>query len=305
MTATGPAVSIVIITKNDPDVRMTIDAVLAQAAADERSVELIVVDASAEPVTIAPGGPVPATVVPFRSQSPKATIPEQRNVAVARSRGDVIVFIDSGCVPSAGWLDALLAPVSAGGESIVAGSHRGSEEGAIRDRDAEFRRGQEYLREAPTINLAVRRDVFGTIGGFDESFGYGSDVDFTWRAVAAQYRVRYAPDAVVTHDWGSLQGDLKRSFTYGRARFQLYRKHRDHRRRVLHDDPILVPYSLFLLGLPLALRRRGYLLLALIPIAKNARTRPLLTTAHNLAFGAGAIAGAARALMRATRRLDT
>ena len=79
------------------------------------------------------------------------------------------------------------------------------EEGAIREWDAEFRHGQEYLREAPTINVAVRhREVFHAIGGFDEGFGYGSDVDFTWRAVAEQLRVRYVPDAVVTHDWGSL-----------------------------------------------------------------------------------------------------
>lgn len=304
MTAAAPDVSIVIITKNDPDVQVTIDAVLRQAAAGERSAELIVVDASATPVTIDSGGPVPATVVPFRSEGPKATIPEQRNLAVARSRADVIVFIDSGCVPSPGWLDTLLEPVTAEGEAIVAGSHRGASEGAIRDRDAEFRQGEEYLREAPTINLAVRREVFAAVGGFDEGFGYGSDVDFTWRAVAGGYRVRYAPDAVVTHDWGSLRGDLKRSFTYGRARFQLYRKHRDHRSRVLRDDPILVPYSLFLLGLPLALRRRSYLLLGLIPVAKNARTQPLLTTAHNLAFGAGALAGAWAALRGTARRSD-
>lgn len=305
MTAPAPDVSIVIITKNDPDVQVTIDAVLRQAAAGQRSAELIVVDASATPVAIASDGPVPATVVPFRSAGPKATIPEQRNVAVARSRADVIVFIDSGCVPSPGWLDTLLAPLTAEGEAIVAGSHRGSAEGAIRDRDAEFRHGQEYLREAPTINLAVRREVFTAVGGFDEGFGYGSDVDFTWRAVAGGYRVRYAPDAVVTHDWGSLRGDLKRSFTYGRARFQLYRKHREHRPRVLRDDPILVPYALFLLGLPLALRRRSYLLLPLIPIAKNARNQPLLTTAHNLAFGAGALAGAWAALTAPARRSDT
>jgi hypothetical protein len=304
MTATAPAVSIVIITKNDPDVRVTIDAVLAQAAASPRSAELIVVDASAQPVTIPSGGPVPAAVVPFRSEGPKATIPEQRNVAVAHSRGDVIAFIDSGCVPSPGWLDALLEPVITGGESIVAGSHRGAEQGAIRDRDAEFRHGEAYLREAPTINLAVRREVFGAIGGFDEGFGYGSDVDFTWRAVAGGFRVRHAPDAVVTHDWGPLGGDLKRSFTYGRARFQLYRKHADHRSRVLRDDPILVPYALFLLGLPLALRRRAYLLLTLVPMAKNARSQPLLTTAHNLAFGAGVLAGVGGLLRPAARSSD-
>ena len=51
-----------------------------------------------------------------------------------------------------------------------------------------------YLNECPTINLAFRREAFDAVGGFDEAFAYGSDVDFSWRLIDAGYRIRSVPD---------------------------------------------------------------------------------------------------------------
>jgi glycosyltransferase involved in cell wall biosynthesis len=290
--------SVIIITKNDPEVRVTVDAVLDQIAGSQLPAEVIVVDASDTLSELAPHPGGDATIIPFQARGIKATIPEQRNVGIARSRGDVIVFIDSGCIPMPDWLASLLAPITSGDESIVAGSHRGTEAGSIRDRDAKVRVRRRYLREAPTINLAVLREVFNAIGGFDENFGYGSDVDFTWRAVDAGYRVRYVPDAVVRHNWGSLRGDLRRTWIYGHARVQLYVKHPQRRRRALRDDPVLVLYPVFLMTLPLARTRPRLLLLSVIPVIKNVRSKPMLTTLHNFTFGASALIALVKILAR-------
>ena len=82
-----------------------------------------------------------------------------------------------------------------------------------------------YLKEAAsTINLAFRREVFDTVGGFDEGFAYGSDTDFSWRVTDAGYRIRSVPDAIALHDTGTLRRQLRRSYLYGKARVRLYRK---------------------------------------------------------------------------------
>jgi GT2 family glycosyltransferase len=232
----------------------------------------------------------------------KATIPEQRNLAVSSSSGDFVVFIDSGCVPEPGWLTRIMEPVHQGGELIVAGAHTSSGAASIRNHDLDYRHQAEYLREAPTINLAVARAVFEATGGFDESFGYGSDVDFTWRAVAAGYRIRHQPSAVVSHDWGSTRNDLRRSWIYGQARFKLYDKHAQHRSRIVSDDPIAVIYPIFLLAVVLSRGDRRVLATALIPVLKNVTRRPLLTLAHNVTFGAGVLAAAGRRITRPVAR---
>jgi len=292
--AEPPSVTVVTITKNDPDVSVTVGRVLQELDQYPGSADLLVVDAT-------PGTPhrderPGLRWIPFTSQGHKATIPEQRNLAVAESSGDFVLFIDSGCIPEPGWLGRMMRPAREDGELIVAGAHTSAERASIRDQDLDFRHGADYLREAPTINLAVARTVFETAGGFDESFGYGSDVDFTWRAVAAGYRIRHEPSAVVSHDWGSALGDLRRSWVYGQARLRLYLKHAEHRSRIMKDDPIAVIYPVFLLALLLSRGNRRVLAMAAVPVLKNARRHPLLTLAHNLAFGAGILAGAARRL---------
>lgn len=48
--------------------------------------------------------------------------------------------------------------------------------------------------------LAVRRNVFTQIGGFDEDYLiYGEDTDLCWRTWMKGYEVKYLPEAEVTH----------------------------------------------------------------------------------------------------------
>ena len=60
---------------------------------------------------------------------------------------------------------------------------------------------ERYVSEVPTICLAFAV-VFDAVGGFDESFAAGEDIDFTWRVNDAGYRLRWVADAVVEHEWG-------------------------------------------------------------------------------------------------------
>jgi GT2 family glycosyltransferase len=137
--------------------------------------------------------------------------------------------------------------------------------------------------------MAFRREAFDAVDGFDESFEYGSDIDFSWRLVEEGKRIRSVPTAVVRHDWGSHRRQLKRAYLYGRARARLYRKHRSRLLRSWRRDPMIIVYPTFLLGLPLTRRFPLYPALLAIPAWRNREEGPLRVIADHLVFGVGAL----------------
>jgi GT2 family glycosyltransferase len=282
--------AIVIINKDDAGLADTLSAVSTVGANVAVTLETIVVDASEGRLDWIRDRFPEVRWLSFTPRTDKPTIAEQRNHGLNASNSDIVVFIDASCIPAPGWLDELLRPMLHEGELIVAGRHRSAGRLKIRDEAATFIQGQTYLREAPTINMAVDRAVFRNIGGFDETFAYGSDVDFSWRATQAGFRIRASPQAIVTHDWGGYWAEAKRSFRYGRGRYRLYRKHTRRVREALAQDLPAFIYPVFLLVSPLALVRRWILLLLLVPLIKNRRHRPFLTVADHLIYAAGILA---------------
>nr|WP_284288678.1 glycosyltransferase family 2 protein [Angustibacter aerolatus] len=216
------------------------------------------------------------------------TIPEQRNAGVRAATGDVVVFVDSGCRPQPGWLDTITAPLLDGSEQVTVGSYRSTESGPYDLLD--FSDG--YVHEAPTINMAFTKAAYERVGGFDEAFSYGSDVDFCWRVNDAGMRIRRIEAAAITVDWGRGRRQHKRSWYYGAARARLYRKHPSRLRQLPQRDPIMLVYPVFLLGLPITLVFPFYPLLLLVPLWRSRRVHPVQTVSDHLCYGAGALAQA-------------
>jgi len=286
-------ISVVIISKDEPVIDATLTAVRGQMADLAVPYEILVVDASDGRLDdIRRTHESDVRWIQFeRPTGVRVTIPHQRNAGVRAAVGDVIVFTDAGCHPEAGWLANLIAPLLAG-EDVTAGLTLAAAEGLNPYRNGGMLHllPDGYLKECPTINMAFRRKVFDAIGGFDESFAYGSDSDFSWRLVDAGFRILAVPDAIVRHDWGGRRRQLRRSYMYGKARARLYRKHRSRRRRVLRDDPVVVVYPLFLLGLPLTLIFPLYPALLLIPAWRNRSAGVFTVLADHLVYGAGVLA---------------
>ena len=289
--AAGPLLtSVIIISKDEAGLATTLDGLAAQtkSLAPGWRVEVIVVDASRGRLAHVQTAHPDVRWIDFEPPPGLATtIPHQRNVGVRSATGDVIVFIDSGCEPDPKWLERLVTPIANGNEAITCGPSW------VGDNVYSAERGTappEYVREAATINLAFRRELFDQVGGFDESFAYGSDVDFTWRLTDRGVRIRWVGGAVVRHDWGGFRRQMKRSRQYGAARIRLYAKHRSRWSGVLRHDPVPVVYAVYIAGLPLAWRRPAYLLLLALP-AWRARRRPMpaYTVIKNLMEGVGAL----------------
>lgn len=277
-------ISIIIIVKNDPAVKDTVKHLLKYV--ENRKIEIIVVDSSTKPTLKNDK----ILIVPFKSNIiKKITIPEQRNVGIKKSSGNIIVFIDANCIPDKNWLEFLTLPIIDGKEKIVAGSIHSLTNDKRHDLRNELLSGREYLDEAPSMNLAVSRDVFDKIGMFDESFDYGSDVDFTKRAIEKGFKVKYQPKAILFHNWGNLKEELKRAVRYGEARVNIYKKRDIKWLDLFINDPITIIYPVILLLLPLSFIYPWYLLVFILLFIKNWNNYPGRTVLLNTAYGYGVL----------------
>jgi hypothetical protein len=218
----------------------------------------------------------------------RTTIPHQRNIGVRAAEGDVIVFTDSGCLPEEGWLEKLVSPILTEGEYVSCGPAKSigksvySGERGVRD--------DKYVPSAMTGNIAFRREAYDAVGGFDESFGAAEDIDFTWRLTDHGYRLRWVPDAVVFHDWGTPARQIRRSFFYGKGTCRLLKKHPHRIGEAAKQNSAPFVYPLFLLGLPLTLKWRWYPLLLVWPAWRQRNEDlPWLVLLDHLVAGAGVL----------------
>jgi GT2 family glycosyltransferase len=285
-------ISIVIVSKDELALDDTLCDVVRQADNLSEPAEVVVVDASdgrLDPIRVRHEAAV--RWIDFTPPpGVRVSIPHQRNAGVRAARGDVIVFTDAGCQLDEGWLERLVAPVL-NDEHVAAGLCLASlGRSGLYDQGMRQAMQARYLTESPTVNLAFRREPYEAVGGFDEGFAYGSDMDFSWRLVDAGYRIRSVPDAVVRHDFGGWRRQVRRSYAYGRARVRLYRKHRARWKRLLLDDPVVVIYPVFLLGLPLTLVFPLYPALLLVPAWRNRSNGPLRVVVNHLIYGTGILA---------------
>lgn len=286
-------ISIVIISKDEPQLDRTLRLVREQLDTSKHCGEIIVVDASEGRLDAVRESHEDAVRwIEFRPPAGvEISIPHQRNVGIAESSGDIVVSVDAGCEPGPSWLDRLVAPLI-DGEAAAYGLALATPgtKNKLYDRHAIRSLEAAYLKECSTINFAFRRKVFDELGGFDERFAYGSDIDFSWRLVEAGYQIRGAPDAIIWHDWGGSKRQRRRSFQYGKARVRLYRKHRDRLKNVWRTDPVVVVYPLLVLGLPLTLIFPLYPALLLIPAWRNREDGALNVVVDRLIFGLGVLA---------------
>lgn len=278
--------SVVVVSKDDEGLSQTLERlVVATEGADD--VEVIVVDASQGRLdAIRKAFPSVRWVAYEQPAGKRRTIAEQRNLGVASAAGTAIAFVDASCVPIGPWLDRLTVPILAGEEAIVAGSVRAERDSRVHSK-IEPRGAGEYLSEFSNLNVAICRDAFERIGGFDESLGYAEDVDFAWRASDAGTRIRFEPEAMVSHDWGTFRHDLTRARRYGIGRARLYRKHWRRWRAFVRSDFYIFAYAAFVLCSPVAIVAPGYLALAIVPVALNRRHHPFATLAYQLTMGLG------------------
>ena len=201
------AVSVVIPAYN---AERTLAGVL-EALAGEAVREVIVADDGSSDATGAIARAGGGRVV----ELPRSGRARARNRGAAEAEGDLLAFLDADCVPEPGWAAALerclgRAPVIGGAIRI----QTGGAPTAVERFDALWRFKQERaVREggwSAGANLAIRRDAFERLGGFDERYSAGDDVDLCMRARQGGLAIGWCEDAQVVHRASSRLGELTR-----------------------------------------------------------------------------------------------
>lgn len=260
-------ISIITIVKNDRGIENTLEKLVTIPKPDTS--EIIVVDASGGKLDdIKNRYPSVNWINYFSPTGKKITIPEQRNTGVKTAKGNIIVFIDSSCIPVDNWLFELFNSYTRHSDAIICGAIIPTSNKALNNIWHASDKS-EIRHESPTGNILLDKKVFTKIGYFDESLSYGEDIDFTWRAVKAGFTIRFNNKAIVSHDWGNFMSEIQRSYKYGKARAMLYKKHRYKWKSILYKDRVSLIYSLYVLFFPLVIIFPLYPLILLIPIIKN------------------------------------
>jgi GT2 family glycosyltransferase len=87
--------------------------------------------------------------------------------------------------------------------------------------------GFGFLPFGAGCSLGFQRSVFEAVGGFRESATFCEDVDISWRAQLAGYRIEFVPDAVVHYrSRSTLRAMFRQHRDFGWARALLYRDYR-------------------------------------------------------------------------------
>jgi glycosyltransferase involved in cell wall biosynthesis len=142
-----------------------------------------------------------------------------RNGGVAASRGEILAFTDSDCLPEPEWLASGLEGLKAydfvGGRVRVSVADAGRMTGAEAFERVFAFNFEDYInrkRFTGSGNLFCARALFDAVGGFQA--GVSEDVEWSRRALAAGFSLGYEKRAVIWHparrDWAELRAKWRR-----------------------------------------------------------------------------------------------
>ena len=166
----------------------------------------------------------------------------KRDLAAQTARGDVLVFLDDDSYPIKGYLNVAqnefldnkiiaiggpgITPESNGLIQKISGCTFFSKlSGGAPERYLSIST-KKIVKEWPSVNIAIRKEAFKKVGGFNTCIWPGEDTVLCSKLTEAfGPSINYVPNLIVYHHRrGSILDHLIQVFSYGRQRGYLFRK---------------------------------------------------------------------------------
>ncbi|HSW51451.1 MAG TPA: glycosyltransferase [Bryobacteraceae bacterium] len=185
---------------------------------------LVVDDGNPEPLdelVAGSGGSLPLRLLRQENRGPAAA----RNLAARQAGGRYLAFTDDDCLPDSNWLKEIEEAARGSPDAVCGGK-------TVNDDPANLpAQATQLLMDFlcanynpvstagafyPANNMAVPREEFLRMGGFDEELRFGEDREFCHRWRSRGGRFVYAQQAVVRHTHNlSLRAFVRLHFLYG------------------------------------------------------------------------------------------
>jgi len=219
---TGPTLAVVIVTRDRHDMIIRCcRSVLTHADPD---LEVVIVDQSSDGATEAALAELRAADPRVRyHRSPRRGLAAGRNIGFRLTTAPVVAMTDDDCEVGRDWIPEIRrifareSPTSIAFGSVLAGPHDASlgfiPTCPVRDEFVGTRLRDKVRLDGMGACMVVRRDVWKTLGGFDELLGAGTsfmsaeETDFCLRALLSGYAVEVTPRMAVVHHGFRLHGD--------------------------------------------------------------------------------------------------
>jgi GT2 family glycosyltransferase len=257
-----PLASVIIPTRSRPE-QLKLCLTALSRDGDEVPKEVIIID-DGSPLRLAveieaSAGATDVQLLRQQGAGPAAA----RNRGAAEARGKLLIFLDDDCRPQPGWLEAIVRelkgsdPILVGGPIINGSTANIFSEATqllvdyVSHRSVTAGLAWGFL---PSCNLAISRESFARLGGFDESFSFagGEDREFCARALRQGLEIRFLNDVVVRHFHElNFATYLQKHFRYGRGAV-LYRRQLAAKHGAFH---VPLRWYLGLMGIPFDGRR--------------------------------------------------
>lgn len=158
-----------------------------------------------------------------------------RNVGAKLSKGEIICFTDSDCVPEEKWIQKLLDGFTNDDIAVVSGSYGIENKSKMLAQcihnEILFRHNKlmpDYPKSFGSYNFAIRRKVFEEVGGFRESYRFasGEDNDLSYKIINSGFRIFFNKECFVRHHHTEIVSKyLIEQFRHGFWRMKLYLEH--------------------------------------------------------------------------------
>lgn len=201
-TQIPPVISVVVPALNEESVIGRCLASLQQQSLPADRFEVIVVDNGStdrtREIARSFGASLPVTVL----ERSGVRISALRNLGAAMARGESLAFLDADCVAPRHWLQQIVDLLRADEFRIVGAQYRipaDSSWVAHAWYGDLWRTKDGLVSYVPGGDLAVSRELFVNLGGFDETIVTSEDTEFCERAAASSLPILAIPSLSVVH----------------------------------------------------------------------------------------------------------